>query len=197
MYVGVPTDPPPPGSPAADHPTRRPPRFRSTKGGGGRGPPPLQPSKRSHTPRGHTLAGGGPCALLVALCHRHLESWFPLCVSLWVVSVCVFPCASTELPDTCRHLPWRVLPPSMVHRAATLQSSIARPQNHSSATAAKQQAHQRCHFTGTPILSAVGVAVAHSGGCWAFAEVVDTLPLGWGADAKSVCLEWTSNLGPL
>ena len=30
---------PPPGGPAVDRPTRRPPRFRSTKGGG-RGPPP-------------------------------------------------------------------------------------------------------------------------------------------------------------
>ena len=49
--------PPPPGSLAADRPTRRPPRFGSTKGGG-RGPPPLQPPKLSHTPRGHTLAGG-------------------------------------------------------------------------------------------------------------------------------------------
>ena len=34
-YVGVPTDPPPPpGSPAADRPTRQPPTFGSTKGGG-------------------------------------------------------------------------------------------------------------------------------------------------------------------
>ena len=62
LYVGVPTAPPPPpwGSPAADRPTRRPPRFGSTKGGGRGPPPPPQPPKLSHTPRGHTLAGGGP-----------------------------------------------------------------------------------------------------------------------------------------
>ena len=59
------------GGPAADRPTRRPPRFGSTKGGGGvpptplrRGvgvpPPPLQPPKLSNTPRGHTLAGASP-----------------------------------------------------------------------------------------------------------------------------------------
>ena len=43
-------------------------RFGSTKeggvclpfGGGWGPPPPLQPPKQSHTPRGHTLAGGGP-----------------------------------------------------------------------------------------------------------------------------------------
>ena len=49
---------------------------------------------------------------------------FPPYVSLWIVSVCVFPCASAKLPDTCRHLPnnfcdtcrhlpWQVLVKSM------------------------------------------------------------------------------------
>ena len=62
MYVGVPTDPPP-------HPwgARRltarladPQGLGQPRGGGPRLPTPLQPPKLSHTPRGHTLAGGGP-----------------------------------------------------------------------------------------------------------------------------------------
>ena len=40
-YVCWGTHRPPPGGPAADRPTRRPPRFGSTKGGGGVPPPPL------------------------------------------------------------------------------------------------------------------------------------------------------------
>ena len=72
-YVCRGTHRPPPGGPAADRPTRRPPRFGSTKAGGGVpsppppwggwGPPPLSPPKLSHTPRGHTLAGGAPRAV--------------------------------------------------------------------------------------------------------------------------------------
>ena len=64
--------PPPLGSPAADDPTHRPPRFGSTKAGGEGGlpppfggecpPPPLQPLKRLNTPRGQTLAGCSPRA---------------------------------------------------------------------------------------------------------------------------------------
>ena len=66
--------PTPPGSLAADRPTRRPPRFGSTKGGGS---PPLQPPKLSHTPRGHTLAGGGP-----------RSAWLlPFSGELWMVAV--------------------------------------------------------------------------------------------------------------
>ena len=62
-YVCWGTHRPPPGGPAADRPTRRPPRFGSTKGGGrGPPPPPLQPPKLSNTPRGHTLAGASPRA---------------------------------------------------------------------------------------------------------------------------------------
>ena len=55
---------------AADRPTRRPPRFGSTRGGGGgflggtealcHPPPPIQPPKQLQTPLGHTLAGGIP-----------------------------------------------------------------------------------------------------------------------------------------
>ena len=37
--------------------------------GGGGPPPPLQPPKLSNTPRGHTLAGGGPVDIV--LCMRH------------------------------------------------------------------------------------------------------------------------------
>ena len=51
----------PPGGPAADRPTRRPPRFGSTKEGGRVPPPPTAP-QRSHTPWGHTLAGSRPRA---------------------------------------------------------------------------------------------------------------------------------------
>ena len=35
---------------------------------GGWGPPPLQPPKLSNTPRGHTLAGGGPRVLSFERC---------------------------------------------------------------------------------------------------------------------------------
>ena len=51
-YVCWGTYRPPPGSPAADRPTRRPPRFGSTKGGGG-GPPPCNP-ENGCTPLGFT-----------------------------------------------------------------------------------------------------------------------------------------------
>ena len=63
--------PPPPwgGGAVADRPTRRPPRFGSTKGGWVPFPP-LQPPKLSHTPRGHTLAGGGPRAVRLQGDHR-------------------------------------------------------------------------------------------------------------------------------
>ena len=53
---------------------------------------------------------------------RHLPD---LCVCV-CVCVCVFLCASTKVPDTCRylpnfcdtcqHLPWQVLAPSMVSK---------------------------------------------------------------------------------
>ena len=62
-YVFWGTHRPPPGSPAADRPTRRPPRIGSTKG---RGPPALQPPKLSHTPRlsgshaGQLFSSGSP-----------------------------------------------------------------------------------------------------------------------------------------
>ena len=55
--------------------------FGSTKGGGcpppplegGGGPPPLQPPKLSNTPRGHTLAGGGPRGYCV---HMHFTLYW-------------------------------------------------------------------------------------------------------------------------
>ena len=65
----VPTDPPR-RSPAADRPTRRPPRFGSTKGGGG----PPHPKKRLHTPWGYTLAGGSPRAGTRARAHTHTQA---------------------------------------------------------------------------------------------------------------------------
>ena len=74
-YVCWGTHRPPPGGPTADRPTRRPPRFGSTKGGGrGPLPPPLQPPKLSHTPRVHTLAGGGPRALCRVIFGPYLPS---------------------------------------------------------------------------------------------------------------------------
>ena len=54
--------PPPPGEPGGRPPDSPTPKVWVNQGGGGT-PPPLQPPKLSHTPRGHTLAGGGPRAL--------------------------------------------------------------------------------------------------------------------------------------
>ena len=38
-----------------------------------------------------------------------------------IVRACVFPRASAKLPDTCRHLPWRVLAPKYVREASRLR----------------------------------------------------------------------------
>ena len=60
MYVGVPTDPPPPpGTLVADRLTLLPPGFESTKGGG----PPSEPLKQLNTPRIGVLAGSSPRGL--------------------------------------------------------------------------------------------------------------------------------------
>ena len=62
--LGYPPPPPPPPPPwgAQGLTACRDPRFGSTKGGGDS---PLQPPKRLHTPRDHTLAGSSPRATIL------------------------------------------------------------------------------------------------------------------------------------
>ena len=61
--LGYPPTPPPPPR-GAQRLTARladPQGSGQPRGGEGSPPSPLQPPKRLHTPRGHTLAGGSPC----------------------------------------------------------------------------------------------------------------------------------------
>ena len=47
-------------------------RRKGAKFGSTKSPPPsLQPPKRSHTPQGHTLAGGDPCVQCMWSGHMH------------------------------------------------------------------------------------------------------------------------------
>ena len=66
---------PPRGSPVADRPTRRPPRFASTKGGGGvPSPPPPYSPQNCRTPLGvtHWLAA----APVVCICTWVVKNFF-------------------------------------------------------------------------------------------------------------------------
>ena len=62
MYVAVPPPPQPPPPRGARRMTARPADPQSLGQPREGGPPPPQPPKLSHTPRGHTWAGGGPHA---------------------------------------------------------------------------------------------------------------------------------------
>ena len=57
-----------PGEPGGRPPDPPTPNVWVNQRGGGGPSPSLQPPKLSHTPRGHTLAGGGPRAFSSDLC---------------------------------------------------------------------------------------------------------------------------------
>ena len=79
MYVGVPTAPPPPprGARRLTACPADPQGLGQPKGWGGSPSPPIQPPKRSHSPRGHKLAGGGPRGWVPS-------QWRPKCRRWWL-----------------------------------------------------------------------------------------------------------------